>query len=102
MKTNVKETSLDAYHHESMPAIRNKYHTKILDYMKAFGGGRTRKEIGYALSLDANQYSARCNELVDAKDLVVVGKRKCSITNRTVEELMHKDFANPEQKELFQ
>lgn len=100
MKTNVKETSIDAYRSPEMLSIKANYQERIAGYMLAVGKPLTRREIGSRLNLQANQYSARCNELVAAKILVVTGKRKCSISGKTVEVLMHHKFADP-QNELF-
>ena len=50
---------------------------------------KTRKEIGRALGLHTNQYSGRCNELIKAKVLRVVGTKKCPFSGKHVEALLH-------------
>lgn len=89
MKTNVTETSLDAYYNHVAGQVQSKFHEAIGNYMIMQMRPLTRREIGQALKLDSNQYSARCNELIAAKVMMVVGEKKCSISGRNVEALMH-------------
>lgn len=93
----VTDTSKDAYKNHVIPkGIDKHYRREILEFMRDYPDGLTRKELGFGLGLESNQYSARCNELIKEEKLVKSGKRKCSITNKTVEVLKHHSFTKPQ------
>lgn len=96
--TNVKQSSIDAYHQEKpkMPSQK----IRIASFMAMNESPLTRAEIGQEFGFLPNVYSPRCNELVSAGVLLEVGERVCSITGKKVGVLQHKIHAAP-QKSLF-
>jgi len=107
MQTATTETQRDAYHDQVVAkGIDKTFQRTITELMKKHPDGLTRREIGAALRLETNQYSARCNELITCNPpiLQVAGKRKCSISNVTVEILKHSMFMDPAntQGDMFQ
>jgi len=57
----------------------------VLNYLSAVPAGATRKEIGRALTLEANVATARIKELLDSGNLEEApGKRICTITGKKV------------------
>ena len=89
MKTSVTETSIDCYYNTVVGKYQTRYHKMIAGFMMGQKEPLTRKEIGKALGLETNQYSGRCNELITAKVLKVVGKKKCTFSGKCVEALAH-------------
>lgn len=100
MKTNVAATSIDCYHNTVRGEYQSRYYRMIVGYMREQLTPKTRREIGKALGLETNQYSGRCNELIAAGVLVVIGERKCSLSGKNVEALLHAAHVNP-QGQLF-
>jgi len=101
MKINQAETAIENYHNEIVPKkVDKKYQLEISGFMLGQKEPMTRREIGMALGLESNQYSARCNELIEANVLCIVGVKKCRYSNKRVQALLHKaNMAG--QKELF-
>lgn len=100
MKTNATATQIDCYHNTVAGKYQTRFHNMISGFMLGQKDPMSRREIGRALGLETNQYSGRCNELIAAKVLVVVGEKRCSLSGKTVEALLHAVNANP-QKPLF-
>ncbi len=100
MKTNVTDSSRDCFHSKSFGLVRRDYCKEISGWMIMQMEPKTRREIGRELNLESNQYSGRCNDLIAAKVLTVVGTKKCPHSGRMVEALMHSANLNP-QKNLF-
>ena len=100
MKTSATETSIDCYYNTVVGKYQTRFHNMISAFMLDQKEPMSRREIGKALGLETNQYSGRCNELIAAKVLVVVGEKRCSLSGKTVESLLHSVNANP-QKQLF-
>lgn len=95
MKTAVRETSIDAYHH--FPA-KPRQISKVYEYI-CKNDGCTRREIAWATSFDVSAVSGRVNELIKV-GLVIesMAPIKCKITGKMVMAL----HVAPNQRELFE
>lgn len=86
MKTNVKETSLNAYDDLKGDDQLGKMQKRIIDVMKP-NISYTRKELSRLSNMETSSVSGRVNELIGFGYIEVIGKQRCSITNKTVESL---------------
>lgn len=59
-------------------------------------GGATRTEIADHAGIGINAVSGRVRELLDAGDLVVDGRKRCSVTGRNVECVRLRQYTIPE------
>lgn len=85
MKTNVRQTSINAYY-ENVNTIKARLYSKILTAITEIDGnseGITRGEIAFYTKLEKSTVSARVNELLKFGVLKEIGKRKDKITNIT-------------------
>lgn len=86
MRTNVTETSLDAFFAlKSTPQIQAQQ-LKILNVMQA-GVIYTRRELAHLTGIETSTVSARINAMLGLS-VDVVGTRKCPITGVTVQALV--------------
>lgn len=97
MRTQVQETSIDAYHSRSRRTIGQAQCDRIVEYVER-AGTATIAEIAQALHLEKSSVSGRRNELIAAGRLVLGGRRQCAITGRSVQSVK----LPPVQKALFQ
>ena len=93
MKTNVKDTSLDAYNDLKKDFQLGKMQQTILNTMEN-GTPYTRKELSRLTGIEISSIAGRVNELVDYGCIYVIGKKKCSISLRTVESLLKTERAS--------
>ena len=84
MRTNVTETSIDAYHSRSRRTIGQAQCDRIVEYVER-AGTATIAEIAQALHIEKSSVSARRNELIAAGRLVLTDDRKCAVTGRYVQ-----------------
>jgi uncharacterized membrane protein len=84
MRTAVTETSIDAYHSRSRRTIGQAQCDRIVEYVQR-AGTATIAEIAQALHIEKSSVSARRNELIAARRLVLARDRKCSVTGRYVQ-----------------
>lgn len=59
-------------------------HKQIYTYLKQSKGSLTNTEIAKGLKLPINQITPRINELRKMRFVILAGRRKCSVTNKTV------------------
>lgn len=78
MKTNVRDTSLEAYY----TADLSQQAKSVFNYLHAHQG-MTRREIASGLGIDVSSVAGRINELVKAGSVAENIQRKCSVTGRT-------------------
>ena len=97
MRTQVTETSIDAYHSRSRRTAGQLQCDRIVEYVER-AGTATIAEIAKALHMEKSSVSGRRNELIAAGRLVLAGVRKCSVTNRTVQSVKLPTMQRP----LFQ
>ncbi|CAM2295486.1 MarR family transcriptional regulator [Ralstonia mannitolilytica] len=84
MRTNVAETSIDAYHSRSRRMLGQAQCDRIVEYVER-AGTATIAEIAKALGMEKSSVSGRRNELIAAGRLVLGGRRQCSVTGRSVQ-----------------
>ncbi|CAJ0737765.1 hypothetical protein R16034_00840 [Ralstonia edaphis] len=84
MRTQVTETSIEAYHSSSRRNVGKLQCDRIAEYVER-AGTATIAEIAKALHMEKSSVSGRRNELIAAGRLVLAGERKCSVMNRTVQ-----------------
>lgn len=97
MRTQVTETSIDAYHSRSRRTIGQLQCDRIVEYVER-AGSATIAEIAKALSMEKSSVSARRNELIAAGRLVQGVRRQCAVTGRSVQSVE----LPPKQGALFQ
>ena len=77
MRTNVQQTSLDAYYTLDLPPMQQRVYDLLSE-----GGVWTNNEISHALHMPINCVTPRVYELRE-KGLVIPGaKRQCGITGK--------------------
>ncbi|PLT18716.1 MarR family transcriptional regulator [Ralstonia mannitolilytica] len=84
MRTDVTDTSIDAYHSRSRRTIGQAQCDRIVEYVER-AGTATIAEIAQALHIEKSSVSARRNELIAAGRLVLGGRRQCAVTGRSVQ-----------------
>ena len=87
MRTNVKDTSIDAYDDLRHTIKLGKMQQEVLSVMKP-KTLYTRRELSRITKLETSTIAGRVNELIEAGFIDVVDKVKCPITNKTVEALI--------------
>lgn len=80
MKTNVQQTSLEAYW-DIEPKLANRQR-QVLEYLVRYPLGRTNNEIANGMDLPINQVTPRIFELRKKRLVAEFGKRCCAITGR--------------------
>lgn len=90
MKTNVKETSIEAYDELKRNNRITPLQQKILDFMRVKNKYYTRKEIAKALDMETSTVSARVNELIFYQEIDVIGKKICPISKKLVEAIIRR------------
>ena len=88
MKTNVKDSSLDAFYELKQSPVLQDQQRKIIDVMQA-NTTYTRRSLAALAHLETSTASARINSLLDTH-IEVVGKVKDPLTRKTVEALQLK------------
>ena len=83
MKTNVSSTSIAAYLDMQSGGKLGHQHEVILSAIKP-DSDYSLQELSKLTNLPINCVSGRCNELRIARRLEIGRKRKCSITNITI------------------
>lgn len=83
MKTNVAETSINAYHNLINTGTLTKRQAELMAYMETVGAV-TRRQIAKALEWDTGSAAGRVNELVALGKLEEIGTVKCPKTGKTV------------------
>ncbi len=86
MKTNVTDTSIQAYKELKEEGGLNKQYGKILDVMSR-GRDYSLQELVKLTGLQINVISARVFEMKEKRTLVVAQKRRCSISKRLINAL---------------
>ena len=66
---------------------------QIVEFMKGYPMGRTRREISEQLGIEPGAVGGRVNALIKSGDLFEVGQKVCSHTGKFVKAVYHKDFA---------
>ena len=88
MKTNVKDTSLDAFYDHKKSQKLQAQQLKIVSVMqpeKVY----TRRELAQLSGIETSTVSARVNSMIDTV-IEIVGTKKDPLTNKTVEALQLK------------
>ena len=93
MRTNVKDTSIDAYDDLRHTIKLGKMQQEVLDAMKP-KIIYTRRELSRLTNLETSSIAGRVNELIEAGFIDVIDKVKCPITNKTVEALIKTEKTN--------
>lgn len=79
-------TSITA--HDSIQGAKDGQHQAIMEFVRRMADGGvyalTRKEIAKALGYETSTMSARCNELLKAESLALVGTKRCGVSGRAV------------------
>lgn len=83
MLTNVRETSISAYHELRDTGRLGKQQQTILDQIKP-GRDYSLREISRLTNIEINAVSGRVNDLKKLGLLVEGEKRSCSVTGKTV------------------
>ena len=86
MKTNITDTSLDAFYAIKKDGNLQMQQRKILNVMQP-NTTYTRRELAYLAGIETSTASARINSMLDLQ-IVIVGKKKDPVTGKTVEALM--------------
>ena len=86
MKTNITDTSLDAFYAIKKDGNLQMQQRKILNVMQP-NTTYTRRELAYLAGIETSTASARINPMLDLQ-IVIVGKKKDPVTGKTVEALM--------------
>lgn len=84
MKTNVTQTSIEAYHDISSSGVAGACHQKLLNAMQT-GKTYTRRQLARLTGLETSCVAGRVNELIKAGLVGKQGKTTCPITKRNVE-----------------
>jgi hypothetical protein len=88
VKTDVRDTSIEAYRDLRVRRLLAPKQQLIMDAMRRWGyGNYSLQELSKWTALPINTVSGRCNELKKAGHLEEAPKRKCSITGRTIHPL---------------
>lgn len=85
-KTNVADTSIKCYHELRKEGKINQQQEHILNAMKR-NKDYSLQELCKLTGLAINSVSARVNELKEKAIIISLYKRKCSVTNRTIQAL---------------
>ena len=88
MKTNVTDTSLDAFYSVKTTPVLQDQQRKILSVMQP-GMAYTRRQLAMLSGVEISTVSARVNSLLDIK-IEVIGRTKDPVTNKTVQALQLK------------
>ena len=88
MKTNVRESSLDAYFDVKQASTLQDQQRKIISVMQPEKID-TRRQLAMLSGIETSTVSARVNSMIDTV-IVITGKVKDPITNKTVEALQLK------------
>lgn len=83
---SVKETSREALHDHRSSGKLGAQAIAVRDTVRALGSA-TRSEVSKKSNIPVNAISARVRELLDAKVLIVDGRKECTVTGRSVERL---------------
>lgn len=83
MKTNVRESSLDAYFDVKQTSTLQDQQRKIINVMIP-GKVYTRRELAVLSGIETSTVSARVNAMLNTV-VEVIGKKKDSITHKNVE-----------------
>jgi len=86
MRTQVKETSFDAFYHLKATRALQAREQKILDNMW-HGERYTRRELAQLTGLETSCVAGRINSMLDVV-VRIDGTKKCSISGRNVEALV--------------
>ena len=87
MKTNVKQTSIEAYNDLKKDFKLGTMQQKVLDVMEK-DTLYTRRELAKLTDMETSSISGRVNELINYGYLQVSNKIKCQFTNKLVESLI--------------
>lgn len=87
MKTKVNRTSIQNHAKNIEGRVYQPCQAKIISALKRRRRAMTRSEVAIATGLAINNVCGRVNDLIAGDVLKAIGKRKCSITGRTVEEV---------------
>lgn len=88
MKTNIKESSLDAYFDVKQTSTLQDQQRKIINVMIP-GKVYTRRELAVLSGIETSTVSARVNAMLDTV-VEVIGKKKDALTGKNVEALILK------------
>ena len=83
MKTNVSQTSIRSYDALKSSGFKGQ-HAAVVSHMEA-GRIYSRRQIAKLTGLETSAVAGRCNELLEAGQIVVCGHIRCPITGRQVE-----------------
>jgi DNA-binding MarR family transcriptional regulator len=83
MKTNMAQSSIDAYHTLKASGMSESY-SRILAYMKP-GRIYSRKEVARALDIETSSMAGRCKELIEMGQIEVCGSINCPVSHMTVQ-----------------
>ena len=81
MKTNVADTSLDAYFTIKGNGVELNQCGKIYNFLKAHKKALTRGEISEKTGIRLSAVCGRVNKMIEDKHLKSLPSRKCSITD---------------------
>lgn len=84
MKTNVAETSVQAYHDHINSGGAEGQAERVVFALSCIKGGATRKELAVFMGEDPGSVGGRANQLVKDKRLIEPTKRKCSVSGKEV------------------
>ena len=87
MKKNVKKTSIRAYKMLKISQLLCRTQLLVLNAMRK-NKKYTRKEIAHKINFETSTIAGRVNELIAKGCVDVVGKKKCPISQRTVEAIV--------------
>lgn len=83
MKTEVAETSLQAYSDLRKSGKSSTQRARVFALLLEHPKGMTNAEIGAALGIQASTVAGRVNELKKCGHAAVLGVRKCQVTKNT-------------------
>lgn len=83
MKTNVRQTSMEAYL-EVKEKTMTPQQKKVLSVLSGDQPDYSRLEISYLSGIPINSVCGRVNELLKSGAIVETEPRKCSITGKTI------------------
>ena len=98
MKTAVTDTSIDAFHAHTGSGKSGIQRQRIIDCIEKRGGDWSIGEIAYVLNLQKSTVSARINELLADKVLIVKPHRRDRVSNIKIRPV----GLPPTQRGLFQ
>ena len=84
MRTDVADTSLEAYDALKTSPILGKKQKQILDAMQT-KRAYTRRELSRLCNMETSSVAGRVNELIFMRYVEVVGRKECPITHKLVE-----------------